>query len=97
MKLLIIFRGGIRKPRAARGKSVDSKNESNQLNLSLAAKNFMLTDSNSIKNVLIYASASNDSMKFKTQWVNNDLLNNKGKLSGYAAFEINMMILYIFI
>jgi len=71
---------------------VDSKNESNQLNLSLAAKNFMLTDSNSIKNVLIYASASNDSMKFKTQWVNNDLLNNKGKLSGYAAFEPNNKI-----
>ncbi len=66
---------------------ISSKTESDKMNVVLSADRLALSDSNTVKNIIFYANAAADSLKFKMQWVNDSRLNNKGKLSGYAAFK----------
>lgn len=73
--------------RAFKQLSIDSRSESERLNILINAQSLQLSDSNSLKKLNFYANASNDSMKFRTQWINDGRLNNKGKLSGYGAFK----------
>jgi hypothetical protein len=73
--------------RKLRDFEISSKTESEKLNIVLRANKLTLGDSNTVKNIILYANAAEDSLKFKMQWVNDSRLNNKGKLSGYTAFN----------
>ncbi len=67
--------------------TIDSKTESEKLNFMVKTKALALSNENTIKNLAFSSFAQDDSAKFKLQWLNEDKLNNKGKLSGYAAFQ----------
>lgn len=66
---------------------IRSQTESEKINLVVKANNLALGSNNNVRKIIFYTNAFQDSLKFKLQWINDDVLNNKGKLSGYAAFN----------